>query len=62
MEKGLEAICGDSIIPPETDNYDEDVNRYDDRASFRYSALEDSFRRTKSSLKKALQLSEQSLQ
>jgi len=40
MDKGLEAICGDSIIPPETDNYAEDVDRYEDRASFRYSALD----------------------
>jgi hypothetical protein len=40
MDKGLEAICGDSIIPPEMDNYEEDVEEFDDMASFRYSALD----------------------
>lgn len=40
MDKGLEAICGDSIIPPEMDNYEEDVEATDDMASFRYSALD----------------------
>lgn len=40
MDKGLEAICGDSIIPPEMDNYAEDVDEFDDMASFRYSALD----------------------
>jgi len=37
---GLEALCGDSIIPPEMDNYQEDVDKYNDLASFRYSALD----------------------
>jgi len=37
---GLEALCGDSIIPPEMDNYEEDVDKYNDVASFRYSALD----------------------
>jgi hypothetical protein len=40
MDKGLEAICGDSIIPPEMDNYMEDIEDADDMASFRYSALD----------------------
>ena len=40
MDKGLEALCGDSIIPPEMDNYEEDVINRDDMASFRYSALD----------------------
>jgi len=38
--RGLEALCGDSIIPPEMDNYIEDVDKYNDLASFRYSALD----------------------
>jgi len=37
---GLEALCGDLIIPPEMDNYEEDVDKYDDLASFRYAALD----------------------
>ena len=40
MDKGLEAICGDSIILPEADNYEEDIEMTDDMASFRYSALD----------------------
>jgi hypothetical protein len=40
MDKGLEAICGDSIILPEMDNYEEDVEQTEDMASFRYSALD----------------------
>lgn len=39
-DNGLEALCGDSIIPPEMDNYMEDVEERDDIASFRYSALD----------------------
>ena len=38
--RGLEALCGDSIIPPEMDNYIEDVDKYNDLASFRYSAID----------------------
>lgn len=37
---GLEALCGDSVIPPEMDNYEEDVDKYNDLASFRYAALD----------------------
>ena len=37
---GLEALCGDGIIPLEMDNYEEDVNAYNDLASFRYAALD----------------------
>jgi hypothetical protein len=40
MDSALEALCGDSIIPPEMDNYEEDVDEYDELASFRYSALD----------------------
>lgn len=40
LDKGLEALCGDSIIPPEMDNDVEDVDKYEDIGSFRYSALD----------------------
>jgi len=37
---GLESLCGDCIILPEMDNYEEDVDAYNDLASFRYAALD----------------------
>jgi len=40
LDKGLEALCGDSIIPPEMDNDEEDVQKYEDIGSFRYSAID----------------------
>ena len=37
---GLKALCGDSVIPPELDNYDEDVEKHIDIANFRYAAID----------------------
>jgi len=37
---GLKALCGDSVIPPELDNYEEDVEKYNDTANFRYAAID----------------------
>lgn len=36
----LEALCGDSIIPPERDNYVEDIDKREYIASFKYACLD----------------------
>jgi hypothetical protein len=38
--EGLEAICGQSIIPPEMDNYTEELDQREDLSNFRYACLD----------------------
>ena len=38
--EGLEAICGQSVIPPEMDNYAEDLDQRENLSNFRYACLD----------------------
>jgi hypothetical protein len=38
--EGLEAVCGQSIIPPEMDNYAEELDQREDLSNFRYACLD----------------------